>query len=495
MLNLSLGSRVKYLVGASLVFFLAFGGMQAHDGMPTRQWTILVILSLLLGLTFYTVSRILKAISNLTEKLKAAAAGNLDQRITGIRRGGATEELSWALNDVLDQQEAYFREVFSAFDHANRGQTFRLAMDQGLHGAFREAMVRVNVSVESLGQVQQMAMKEKLISRVTNLNSENLINNLKSIQECLIKMNGILNIVGQTSKDTADEAEASRSVIENLVKNLDRVVEMITQTNAQIRLLDEKGNEINQIVQVISEVADRTNLLALNAAIEAAHAGDVGKGFAVVAEEVRNLSENTKDAASTIATTILSFNQATAKMIEDSEQVTEIAEDSREAVTAFRSQVLKFADSANNSSGEVSKAQDFSFTSLVKVDHFLYKQNGYRVVHQGTGSQEAKAVQTNHKNCRLGNWYYEGEGATAFSGTPSFSQLEIPHAGVHENIQAAVGLLEGYWAKDTDAQKRIYNYFEAAEQASDGVVQALDRMVQERHNVGNLASRDGFALR
>ena len=116
-------------------------------------------------------------------------------------------------------------------------------------------------------------------------------------------------------------------------------------------------------------------------------------------------------------------------------------------------------------------------------------------MHQGTGSQEAKAVQSNHKKCRLGTWYYEGAGAAAFGGTPSFGQLEIPHAGVHDNIQAAVGLLEGYWAKDTGTQQRIFNYFEAAERASDGVVQALDRMVQERHNLGQLAPRHGLALR
>ena len=58
-------------------------------------------------------------------------------------------------------------------------------------------------------------------------------------------------------------------------------------------------------------------------------------------------------------------------------------EASRKAVTEFRSRVLKFADSATSSFSHISKARDFSFASLVKVDHFLYKQNGYRVIHQG----------------------------------------------------------------------------------------------------------------
>ena len=481
MKNLSLGSKVKYLVGACMALFLLFGAMQVRDGMPTSQWVILIALIFLLGLTFYTVHRILKAISKLTGNLQSASRGDLDQRITGIRRGGATEELAWALNDLLDQQEAYFREVFSAFDHATRGQTFRLAMDQGLHGAFKDAMTRVNVSVESLGQVQQMAVKEKLIARITDLNSGNLIKNLKSIQEYLMNMTQELAIVGQISTETAKDAEASRTTIEDLVANLNQVAAMVANTNAQITLLHEKSEEISQIVQVITDVADRTNLLALNAAIEAAHAGDIGKGFAVVAEEVRTLSENTKDAAASIAATIDSFGLATTRIIQDSEQVKEITEGSRDAVTQFRAQVIKFADSAKASLHQVGKAQDFSFASLVKVDHFLFKQNGYRVLHQGSGSPEARAVQTDHKGCRLGSWYYEGQGFEMFSHVPSYPLLETPHAGVHHNIQEAVRLLGTSWNRDQETQARIFGHFEAAEGASEGVVQVLDRMVEERH--------------
>ena len=483
MKNLSLGSRVHYLVAAALGLFLWFG-YQATGTRPISSfgWSVFALTALLLGLILYTVHRILRAVAKLTDNLKEAARGNLDQRMTHIKTGAATHELAWALNDLLDQQEAYFREVFSAFDHATRGQTYRLAMDQGLHGAFKEAMVRVNVSVESLGKIQQMALKEKLITRITDLNSGHLIGNLKSIQEYLMNMTQELGIVGHLSKETAQDADGSRASIEAIVTNLNQVAEMVAATNAQISQLHEKGDEIAQIVQVITDVADRTNLLALNAAIEAAHAGDVGKGFAVVAEEVRTLSENTKDAAASIAATIESFGQATSRMITDSAQVKELAEGSRGAVTEFRSRILKFADSAKTSLTQINKAQDFSFASLVKVDHFLYKQNGYRVIYQGADSVEAQAIQTDHRGCRLGAWYYEGQGQEIFSHVPSYARMEAPHAGVHQNIQEAVGLLGKHWENDSQIQERIYQHFEASERASEEVVQVIDRMVEERHS-------------
>lgn len=482
MKNLSLGSKVHYLVAVALALLLVFGYQAGTAGrLSATAWATFAVLVLVVALSLYTVYRILWAVDNLTQKLKQAADGNLGQRITRIKSGAATHELAWALNDLLDQQEAYFSEVFSAFDHAARGQTFRLAVDQGLHGAFKDAMKRINISVDSLGQVQQMALKEKLVSQVTDLNSGNLIGNLRSIQEYLMNMTQELSIVGQLSKETAHEADDSRATIEHLVANLNQVAEMVAQTNAQITLLHEKSEEITQIVQVITDVADRTNLLALNAAIEAAHAGEVGKGFAVVAEEVRTLSENTKDAAASIADTIESFGRATARMIEDSEQVKDLAEGSRSAVTDFRAQVLKFADSAKTSLFQINKAQDFSFASLVKVDHFLYKQNGYRVIHQGSDSAEAKAIQSDHRSCRLGNWYYQGQGAELFSQVPSFQSLEAPHASVHQHVHQAVDLLQGHWESDPSIQHRIFTHFEAAERASEAVVQIIDRMVEERH--------------
>jgi len=484
MKNLSLGSRVHFLVATALGMFLIFGLMAAGSGrLSGAAWTVFTLTALLLGLSLYTVQRILGAMVSLTGALKKASLGDLDQRITSIKKGAATGDLAWAINDLLDQQEAYFREVFSAFDHATHGQTFRLAMDQGLHGAFKDAMRRINVSVESLGQVQHMALKEKLISRITELNSGNLIVNLKSIQEFLLNMTQDLDVVGQLSKETAQEADGSRSTIEDLVANLNQVAVMVAETNAQIALLHQKGDEINQIVQVITDVADRTNLLALNAAIEAAHAGEVGKGLAVVAEEVRTLSENTQDAAASIAATIDAFGRATTRMIEDSEQVKELAEGSRLAVTEFRSRVLKFADSAKTSFTQINRAQDFSFASLVKVDHFLFKQNGYRVIHQGAASAEALAARKDHRECRLGTWYYEGQGAKQFSHVASFPQLEAPHAEVHQNIRDAISMLERSWEKDQGAQNQIYAHFEAAERASDQVVMVIDRMVDEKHRM------------
>jgi hypothetical protein len=161
----------------------------------------------------------------------------------------------------------------------------------------------------------------------------------------------------------------------------------------------------------------------------------------------------------------------------------ELTEGSRDTVTAFRERVHRFAESARTSLRQVSLAQDVSFASLVKVDHFLFKQNGYRVVNQGIGSPEAQAVQTDHRSCRLGRWYHEGQGAEEYAGVPSYGRLEGPHAQVHGHIHEAVALLGQRWQSDPSIQNQVLAHFEQAERASEEVVAVIDRMVDERHRV------------
>ncbi|MBK7295115.1 MAG: hypothetical protein IPI84_15510 [Holophagaceae bacterium] len=477
-----MGSRLHYLIGLALGLFLLFGYLAAGGGRLTAwAWTAFAATTLLLALALYSIYRVQKAIAGLATLVQEAARGNLDSRVTGIKTGAATGELAWAVNDLLDQQEAYFREVLSAFDHATRGQTYRLAMDQGLHGSFKDAMVRVNVSVESLGQVQQMALKEKLISRITDLNSGNLIANLKSIQEYLMDMTQELSVVGQISKETARDAEGSRATIEDLVANLNQVAEMIARTNAQTTLLHEKGEEINQIVQVITDVADRTNLLALNAAIEAAHAGEIGKGFAVVAEEVRTLSENTKDAAASIAATIESFSEATSRMIKDSgagEGHRRGQSERGHGVPRPGAQVRRFRKDVARPD-----QQGPGLQLRLPGEGGPLPLQAERLPGDPPGRPLRRVPRHPDRSPGLppGHLVLRGPGRRDVLPRPVLQPARrSPRQGppTHPGGRRPAG---GGWETDPEVQNRIYGHYEAAERASEEVVQVLDRMVEERH--------------
>jgi methyl-accepting chemotaxis protein len=115
-------------------------------------------------------------------------------------------------------------------------------------------------------------------------------------------------IVAEKNGQIANEGG---SVVGQTVSKMKDIASVVQKSAINIEKLGESSKEIGEIISVIDDIADQTNLLALNAAIEAARAGEQGRGFAVVADEVRKLAERTTDATKRIATMIKGIQSET----------------------------------------------------------------------------------------------------------------------------------------------------------------------------------------
>jgi len=158
----------------------------------------------------------------------------------------------------------------------------------------------------------------------------------------------------------------------------------------------------------------------------------------------------------------------------------EIADASQSVITRLEEKFGRFYQSAKITLSSAHYAQDLSFASLVKVDHVIYKQRAYALINNPDDSELRKAVSVDHQNCRMGKWY-EGAGKEVFGGLTTYRSLLEPHSQVHNAVHKAVALLDNSWEQDEKIQAQIIAAMQVAETGSTAVMEALNKMVADKH--------------
>jgi methyl-accepting chemotaxis protein len=160
--------------------------------------------------------------------------------------------------------------------------------------------------------------------------------------------------IASNAQLAAEAANASRDFItevgnqsRDMLVQMDAIQHATNDSANVIRELEGKSNQIGEIVQLITSIADQTNLLALNAAIEAARAGEHGRGFAVVADEVRKLAENSGTAASQISGLIAEIQDGTHAAVDSMEAGTRTVTQGVSELTGTVEAVQKIVEESN----------------------------------------------------------------------------------------------------------------------------------------------------
>ena len=214
------------------------------------------------------------------------------------------------------------------------------ALLTNLKNVFNEIIGSVHSLTSAAAQLSSIAEEMSRTAESSSTRANSVATASEEMSQTVVDVAKNTANIAESAKKAVDTAQEGNKIVERSVGEVKEIDKTVNESARFVKSLGERSVHIGEIISVINDIADQTNLLALNAAIEAARAGEQGRGFAVVADEVRKLAERTAQATSEIEEMIKAIQNEVTKAVEIMDNATKKV-DTGVKLTAQAGEALK----------------------------------------------------------------------------------------------------------------------------------------------------------